>query len=218
MGLLSGSRVLAIGAALVSVQVLVVALPAPSDSSCTVLTEWAKPFEGRTVTLDQLARYDRGHRLAIFNAVSSSTRASLWQEQLSRFEQYPDLSDAQRRVIQDARSLATPALFERQPDAQRALEALWPSVQTTFKDSPHMKVWVNLGASDVQPARRTSILEQVTAPFTARAGQEFCQCSVQWQMPAECGGSPNCRSGTPCTKWTGCGLMGASACNGMCGP
>ena len=82
------SRALVICGALLASQAFVVTAPrsSASDTHCSSLRKWAHGFENTSLTLDQIARFDRSHRLAIFGAVSSPIRASLWREQLRRFE------------------------------------------------------------------------------------------------------------------------------------
>ena len=82
---------------------LFVPLPmsASSESACEAMARWAAEYERTTPapTLDELAKFDRGRRVAIFNAVSAEVKASLFQEQLRRFSQRNDLTDTQRELL-----------------------------------------------------------------------------------------------------------------------
>src|SRR5688572_16791158 len=121
------SRALVVCGLLLASQAFVVSAPrsSASDTHCSSLRRWAHAFEQSSLTLDQIARFDRPHRLAIFSAVTPSVRASLWREQLRRFESRPDLTDAQRALVAEGRTLVTPALYERQPAAMAAYQTFW---------------------------------------------------------------------------------------------
>src|SRR5690349_4974055 len=99
---------------LLASQALLVSVPTSASStgsSCVELKRWAQSYQGTAPTLEQLARYDRAHRVAIFNAVSPQVRASLWQEQLRRFDQRQDLSIAQHELIAEVRAVTVPQLY-----------------------------------------------------------------------------------------------------------
>src|SRR5262249_8608636 len=109
---------------LLASQALLVSVPASgaaSGSSCTEVRRWAQSYRGTSPTLDQLARYDRPHRIAIFNTVSPQVRAALWQEQLRRFDQRADLSLEQHQLIAEARELLTPEAYAHSPVVSPAM-------------------------------------------------------------------------------------------------
>jgi hypothetical protein len=131
-------------------QLAIVSVPTPtSQQGCESLRRWARQFEGRSVSLEEIARFDRGHRLAIFNAIPAATRADLWREQLRRFANYPNLSDAQRRFIRDTVEIVTPARYE----APRAVLAA--AVNSTIVAGENLTVGstVWLPAESVAPGR-----------------------------------------------------------------
>ncbi len=103
-----------------------VAIPssATSESACDALRRWAHAYEGTSPTLDEVARFDRAHRVAIFNAISPTVRASLWQEQLRRFNHQSDLTDAQRTLIAEGIALTTPALYQGDSLRQAGVKAV----------------------------------------------------------------------------------------------
>ena len=156
------------------------------------------------MTLDQIARFDRPHRLAIFSAVTPSVRASLWQEQLRRFEAQPDLTAAQRALVAEGRTLVTPALYERQPAAMAAYQMFWSRAETSFVSFDQRRAWADLGSmAGAAPA---------AARPPKKLGAEWCQCSTS--STVDCGGP--CYGGT-CEPYSGCGSSGTSWCNGLCG-
>jgi hypothetical protein len=189
------------GVLLVAGQTFVASLPATSDASCESLRRWAQTFQHRSPTLDEVATHDRAHRLAIFNAVAPSVRSSLWQEQLRRFTQQSDLSAAQRALVREARELATPAFYDRDPALVRAFQSFWARAEAAFPSQEHRRVLFDLGSvvPTSNQARRTT-------------AQIFCDCHAGGSdcVPGSCG------SGGGCTSWAGCGPLGNQICNGMC--
>lgn len=173
-------------------------------TACEDLRLWAKSYERLAPTLDELARFDRARRVAIFNAVRPEVRAALWQDQLSRFSGRADLSAAQRALLVEARTLAVPAVYRRDVRAQEAVDAFWTRAQEAFPRPEHQRVFFDLGAvvSGDRPAQRTNA-----------TADDFCECNTSHPWP-QCGGA-FCNSAA-CTSWVGCGSMGNKECNGMC--
>ncbi len=95
---------------------------------------WATEHERTTPapTLDELAKFDRGRRVAIFNAVSAEVKASLFQEQLRRFSQRADLTATQRELIAEGLTLITPALYRQEPAASQSLRLFWARAEPSF--------------------------------------------------------------------------------------
>jgi hypothetical protein len=168
---------------------------------CETLRRWAHQYEGTRPTLDALAPFDRGHRLAIFNAVRPDTRAALWREQLERFSQSPQLSNAQRALVREGIALTTPALYAGDKAAAAALAAFWPRAQAAF-NRDERAYWLVLGAG-------------LSGPSTvATAGEsDWCECNNGY-------GWLECESwlcpGGGCDEWLGCGPNGGHSCNGRC--
>jgi hypothetical protein len=210
---------LAIGiGALIASQALLVSVPtsAASGSSCTELRRWAQAsYRGTAPTLESLARYDRAHRVAIFNAVSPEVRSALWQEQLRRFDQRPDLTPTQHALIAEALTVATPGQYTHDPAAMKAYDALLPRVKEAFTSREHMLFLTNVGftENDLRPRSQT-LLEKLTSPFVANAAGAVCECFTG-NGQNECG-SGRCVAGG-CVTVFGCGIIGANTCNGMCG-
>jgi hypothetical protein len=201
------SFALAVCGLLLASQAFVVSAPrsSASDTHCSSLRRWAHAFETTSLTLDQIARFDRPHRLAIFSAVTPSVRASLWQEQLRRFESQPELTAAQRTLVAEGRTLITPALYEREPMAMAAYQKFWSRASESFVSFDQRRAWGDLGsmAGAASPAARPP----------KKANADWCNCSIA--SPAwDCGGP--CYT-TGCQEMGGCGSSGTNWCNGVCG-
>jgi hypothetical protein len=193
---------------LLASQAFVVSAPrsSASDTHCSSLRRWAHAFENTSLTLDQIARFDRPHRLALFTAMTPSVRASLWQEQLRRFESQPDLTAAQRELVAEGRTLITPALYERQPAAMAAYQQFWSRAAGSFVSFDQRRAWADLGsmAGAASPAA-------VRPPTKTNA--DGCYCSIATPL-WDCGGP--CYV-TGCQEMGGCGPSGTNWCNGTCG-
>jgi hypothetical protein len=171
-----------------------------TERPCDALRRWAAPYRGTSPTLDDLARFDRGHRLAIFNAIGPAARAALWREQLDRFGRTPGLSEGQRALVREGIALTTPSLYAGDKAAAAALAAFWIRAQSAFSRE-HYAAWVTLGGP---------------APKAASAsGQDFCECSSAYGW-LHCE-SMSCPS-AGCEEWLGCGPNGGHVCNGYCTP
>jgi hypothetical protein len=205
----SSSRALVVCGLLLASQAFVISAPrsSASDTHCSSLRRWAHAFEKTSLTLDQIARFDRPHRLAIFSAVTPSVRASLWQEQLRRFESQPDLTATQRALVVEARALVTPALYERQPAAMEAYQKFWSRASESFVSFDQRRAWGDLGA--VAGAKAAAV-----GPPKSKTNSDWCQCSTA-SMLFDCGGGL-CFAGG-CQEFAGCGPNGSGWCNGICG-
>lgn len=182
--------------------VTLVSLPtaATTENPCAALRQWAAAYRDVSPSLDDLARYDRSHRIAIFNAVTPAVRASLWQEQLRRFDARPDLSATQHALIQEAATLTTPALYAREPQAVAAHEQFWSRAQSAFTARHEKRMMFDIGA--------------VAPTFNATTARGF-SCNCNRAYPEECD-SFNCAGAAGCSMNGGCGPGGMSVCNGMC--
>jgi hypothetical protein len=207
------SRALVVCGLLLASQAFVVSAPKSpaSDTHCTSLRAWAHAFENTSLTLDQIARFDRPHRLAIFSAVTPSVRASLWQEQLRRFESQSDLTAAQRALVAEGRALVTSALYEREPAAMAAYQKFWSRASESFVSFDQRRAWGDLGSM----AGATSGAAQAAgARPPKKAGADWCQCGTATGA-FDCFGGV-CYGGG-CGEFPGCGSSGSGWCNGICG-
>lgn len=203
--------------ALVAGQALFVSAPVStsSGSSCEALRVWAQPYQGKTPALDEMARFDRPHRKAIFNAIAPAVRAALWQEQLQRFDRQPALSPAQHALIAEGRALITPALYEHEQASLDAHAQFWTRANEAF-DTPALKAaWLDLGSvvAGAPAPLQTSAWDTLTAPFRAHANTVDCNCNATY--PASDCVSAICTKGG-CSTWSGCGPNWSAPCNGTC--
>lgn len=205
------SRALVVCGLLLASQAFVVSAPrsSASDTHCSSLRRWAHAFETTSMTLDQIARFDRAHRLAIFSAVTPSVRASLWQEQLRRFEAQPGLTATQRALVAEGRALITPALYERQPAAMAAYQMFWARASESFASFDQRRAWGDIGSMAGAPAAAAA-----AARPPKKLGADWCQCSTS-SASFDCFGGP-CYGGG-CEAFSGCGSSGTNWCNGFCG-
>jgi|SRR5581483_4062530 len=172
-----------------------------SANSCAALRAWAQPLAGTAPTLDDLARYDRAHRRALFNVLAPDVKAALWREQIRRFSERPELTLTQRALAREGATLHTAALYERDPSARQAHAAFWQRAAAAFADPLSQRAWTDLGAS-------------FTGPATAGTGQNYCECKIGGGT-GQCGGV-SCGNPAGCTAVSGCGISGTETCNGMC--
>jgi hypothetical protein len=195
------SRALVLCALVLASQTIV--MTSAPEKPCETLRRWAYQYADARPTLDDLAPFDRPHRLAIFNAIGPDARAMLWREQLDRFGRSPQLSDAQRTLVREAITLTTPALYAGDRRAADALRTFWTRAGGNF-GREHRAAWVTLGSV-------------VSSPVSASvpAGENWCGCSGGWGW-LECE-SMSCPS-AGCDEWLGCGLNGNAVCDGFCTP
>lgn len=197
---------------------LFVPLPmsASSESACEAMARWAAEYERTTPapTLDDLAKFDRGRRVAIFNAVSADVKASLFQEQLRRFSQRMDLTAAQRELIAEGLTLITPALYSKDPAATQARRQFWSRAESSFTALDQRRAWTELGTNVApQLALNTSGLERLALPGLAANG-DGCYCNFNAN---DCGGAGwNCFVGGCTIRQSGCGAFWLEQCNGEC--
>jgi hypothetical protein len=202
---------------LLASQAFLVSVPmsAASGSSCAELQRWAQPYRDTAVTLDQLARFDRIHRVAIFNTVTVQVRASLWQEQLRRFDQRPDLSPEQHALVADLIGVATPALYAKDAAAIEAFKVLEPRLNQLFVAKGHKQALQRIGDLGSAPLVST-VIDKLAGQFVVQA-QPLCNCNTL-AAPDDCPWSGICMSGNCFWMSSGCGgWLGQAPCNGLCG-
>jgi hypothetical protein len=198
---------------LVSFRTSATSSPSSADASCNALHEWAKVYKGTTPTLETFTPFDRAHRVAIFDALTPDVRSALWQEQLHRVVQRPDLSVQQRDLIKEAIGLATPAMYAKDPATRQAAVEHATRAKAAFS-SAEQRQWVyQLGGPISRPARAAAptMWDRLASPFHASAQPApWCECSFSWQDCWPCIGSM-CR-----WQWDGCGPYGWFECDGIC--
>jgi hypothetical protein len=208
----SPRRVAATIGVLVAGVALFLPLPmsASSESACEANARWAAEYERTTPapTLDDFARFDRPQRVALFNAVSPDVRASLFQEQLRRFSERPDLTSDQRALIAEGASLLTADLYRKDPVATQSFRTFWSRADASFTSPDQRRAWFDIGG--LNAARAQVVLVDSVGALKANVG---CDCSFSFQ---DCG-TWGCYEGS-CTQSTGCGPGGGSRCDGICAP
>jgi hypothetical protein len=201
---------------LLAAQAFLVSVPtsAASGSSCAELQRWAQPYRDTSPSLDQLARFDRLHRVAIFNTVSVQVRASLWQEQLRRFDRRPDLTAEQHALIAEAVTIVTPSLYAKDKAAVDALHAIEPRLNQLFASKEHRAALQHIGDLGTVP-QVSKLLDKLAGQFVAYA-QPACDCNTS-AAAIDCPWSGVCNGGGCFWQASGCGWFGGSSCNGVCG-
>jgi hypothetical protein len=186
-------------------------MSASSESACEAMARWASDYERTTPapTLDELAKFDRGRRVALFNAVAPDVKASLFQEQLRRFSQRADLTDTQRALIAEGVTLITPALYRKDPAASQSFRHFWSRAESSFTTSDQRRPWMDIGSPSASPPEMFATLGK---PLVGSLIYP-CECSAGWQ---DCG-SWGCIN-TDCQREGGCGPGGAYTCDGICVP
>lgn len=209
-------RLLAACTLILTSQALFVSTPtsAVSDdraASCAELARWAEAYEGTSITLDEFARFDRAHRIAIFNAVSPDVRAALVQDQLRRFRERPDLSDTQRSLIGEALTVTTPALYGGDVAAKKAATELWTQADRTFTSIEHRRGLSDLGSVVVVAERSAAGVMSGALPSSLALG---LTCNCHFGTQEECPGA--CSWGGCGTTPNGCGPGWGFPCDGRC--
>jgi hypothetical protein len=192
-------------------------MSASSESACEALARWAADYERTTPapTLDELAKFNRGQRVAIFNAVSPDVRASLFQEQLRRFSQRADLTAAQRELIAEGMTLITPALYRKEPAARQSFRHFWSRAESSFTTSDQRRPWLDIGLNVAPQLALNTSGREGFVPTLASNSESGCWCNT---FINDCPWGWNCY-GTGCTPTgMGCGPALQDPCNGECLP
>ncbi len=171
-----------------------------SASSCAELLAWAQPLAGTAPTLDDMGRYDRAHRRALFSVLTPAVQAALWREQIASYGRRAERSPQQRARAMEAMTLLTPALYRHEPAARRAFDAFWTRASAAFGDAASQRAWSDLGG-----------LASTSAPV--HATETDCNCKVGGGT-GQCGGV-SCGRGS-CALVSGCGVSGLQTCDGLC--
>lgn len=205
---------------LVACLVFVVSSPArttAAGTSCAELREWANSYANASPTLDDLAPFNRGQRVAIFNAVGPAVRAELWREHLRRFATRSELTDTQRAFILQARAdLSAASYTDRDPALRRAeSQKFWASAEPLFPRMDHRRAWFVLGELTMPTTSRRSTattVQQLALPANVLQ-HPTCNCN-DWYGWIECYPG-TCGGGTCEVEWA-CGPEGQDQCHGLC--
>ncbi|HEX8411562.1 MAG TPA: bacteriocin fulvocin C-related protein [Thermoanaerobaculia bacterium] len=217
---------------------LAVLVPADARSSSTSLsgeTDVARPNDAVEIYDDLLAipARDRGKLL---DAYGSATQAAVWEHHLlAVLTRYPEFTDAQRDVIQDALALLTPQFFEIEASDQRwsnvvdaPLQDITARARRLFPASVARELFLDLGPRDGnrQAPAACRDPEHPTANDANHVQQRsprptpntaYCECSTSSDW---CDGSGigvyYCQQGGCYFRSSGCGTFWQYACTGMC--
>lgn len=214
-----GGKVIAVAAAKTTTTAATAATAtstAGSESACATMQRWATKYEGGSLSLNELAAFDRPHRRAAFAVLAPESRAALMQTQLREFRLRGDLTAEQRALIDEGIAIATPTLYRRDPAAREALLEFWGRAKGSFTSREHLRAWGDIGG--MRHASRVSAMslwERVTSPYLALAQEPICECN-HGSPGLDCGGG-TCPGSISCTpQVNGCGVFNLFACNGMC--
>jgi hypothetical protein len=169
---------------------------------CVALQAWAHAYVHAPLTLDEFARFDRPHRVALFSEISPAARAGMMREQLRRLVQRSDLTEAQRALIVEAIPLTTPALYEDDPVARKTFDTYWARASKVFTPLPQARDWFQIGGR-----------VQTTSPALSTNEDGICRCYTADPWP-DC--LDSLCDAAACQFRTGCGWGGSHFCNGLC--
>jgi hypothetical protein len=190
---------------------------------CERAAEWVDAHRGSLPsTLEELAAFPSGYRLAILNALPPDTKARLWKERVQIFAQRPDLTPVQQAAVQEVLTRIDTNLWNRDTkyDALRheTEKALGAGITAAFGKSEITQGLTLVGPVEAVPSvGRGGLLqlsEKVRGLFAANAAQQPpCQCGSTQDCVRYGGGM--CTFGSCTTTWT-CGWCGCLGCGGRC--
>ena len=212
-------------------------------AACVRAKEWLAAHQHKLPTFyDQLISYPMGHRRAIFGNLSAEARASLWREQLSRFQERLQPSSEQFEFVEWSKvEVVTPDNYRRGGPGKAVILDAVRRVEELFSEIDDRKVFVQLGPDEPRftsiegsrltiaqglqdlfqrgPSRPSSgyILHR-SSQINVQADAESsgtCLCNVENAWWWECGTAYDCRS-VGCDSWQACGPFGFDICDGCC--
>lgn len=210
----------ALAACVAAAVVFVAPVPAATPLSlCASLSAWAEQtYRGASPTLDEIATFDRAHRLAIFTVVTPEVRAALWKDQLGRAAARTDLTSEQRALFVEAQTFMTPALYTKalksRSEMSEAMREFSARTKAAFTSREHLRLLADIGAAAGAAATTPpSAWERISRRFSKSAQTDWCECSDGSEQ-YDCWGVACI--GVSCMGREGCGLMGNFYCQGMC--
>lgn len=148
-------------------------------------------------------------RRVYFNGSSDSVKSENWKTHFAEYlKKHPELSAAQRSVIEDASSLATAELFGKAKNAQEAdpivgsvVKVISGRANALFAKEEKRNIFGTLGEIDSSQKLKVAFVECECSRLTRN---DFC--------------SGTCKDLTGCsTSNGGCGWLWLQDCKGMCG-
>lgn len=167
-------------------------------SKCDALAAWAAGLETLPTDYASFISLPESHRRALYQRLSATERAGLWQEQWEQALRLPEWNAEQRALIAEASRIQTPSSFAaaRPVEAIRDLES---RVLEAFPRTDALRVFYRLGP-------RESLMEA--------SASWVCNCSLE--DPSSCEFSGGCQDLVCFQPIDGCGFIGGLPCDGRC--
>jgi hypothetical protein len=175
----------------------------------------------------QIDAYPTVYRRAIMSALTPADRSGAWRAHFRRFlAAHPELTAAQRAVVEDAIAIATPdALGRADAETRTRISALFNQARDVFGNDTANALFVTLGTeqsvrADILPLRQR-LADRVRSWRVANASSPDCNCNSDvdtctvWPESdwLECSERYACEFDT---TWPMCGPFWSWACNGWC--
>jgi hypothetical protein len=175
----------------------------------------------------QIDAYPSAYRRAIMSALTPAERSDAWRSHFRRYlDAHPALTAPERRVIEGAIAIATPAALGAADTATRErISALFNEAREVLGTDVANTLFVTLGTeqsvrADVLPLRQR-IADRVRSWRVANADSPDCNCNSDidtctvWPEPEwlECSEMYACEFDL---TWPMCGPLWSWACNGWC--
>ena len=171
--------------------------------------------------------YPSAYRRAIMSALTPAERSEAWRSHFRRYlAAHPELTAAQRRVIEDGIAIATPAALGTADTATRErISALFNEAREVLGKDVANALFVTLGTehsvrADILPLRQR-IADRVRSWRVANADSPDCNCNTDidtctiWPESEwlDCSEMYSCEFDL---SWPMCGPLWSWACNGWC--
>ena len=183
-------------------------------------TASSKSLQNRKITDEAAQRYHMISALSVedrkvyFGNAPDAVRSELWQAHFVEYlKNHPELNSAQRNVIEDAITFATPELFQMARNSQGKSEVL-NSMEIVLK-ARAQAVFVKGEAKNIFALLGEPIpIQKLT---TGAAYPAYCDCNQSHDWCSLGSTSTQCK-GWSC--WNcgacGCGFMWQYSCDGVC--
>jgi len=191
--------------------------------------EWVQtlaPADLQAATAE-IERYPARYRRVMMSSLTPSERADAWRAQFDRYvDSHDGLSAEARAVIEDAKSLLTPALFTPPlgQDLRDRIDGTFNRALEVLGNEAAKELFVNLGpadpGSDNALPLRQRMADSVRSWRVASARRTDCNCNVEIDT-CDIGPDPwlACSELYTCDfdlSWPMCGPFWSWACTGWC--
>ena len=191
-------------------------IPSGEAVSCVSIQDWVEQNRSKLPTdYDELGRLPWAYRRVVLGELPPATRSALFQTHYERYAlAHPDMSPAQRAVLDRAKELMTPdvyALPRESPEWKTRIGApqaeLERQARAAFDPDEVVQIFSTIGSEDPATVH--------LPPATAKAATEYCNCSTASDF---CSSGYTCRYGVITCIYTStfCGWNLLYSCNGMC--